>query len=972
MNSFRLPLTLSLLPGTGLFLFLSLISVFSFAIEPPGLINHQGRIAVNGVNHDGPGFFKFSLVKDAGTGTEAVLWHQDGTGTGNAEPATAVEVAVVKGHYALLLGADHAIPSSTFSENDHVSLRIWFSADGTTFEQLAPDRRVTSVGYAMSAANAETAATAETATVANSFSGEGLTISGGNIVIPNTTTTTGRIDYNGNPYIHSYSSNSFFAGEGAGNLTTTGFGNTGVGKGALKSLTNGSRNSGFGRWALANNTSGERNTALGQEALRDNTTGSENTAAGRGSLFKNTTGSFNTAVGNEALLNNTEGYQNTAVGRHSMRWNTTGLVNTAVGAMSLQENTEGKANTALGVVALQDNTTGDDNTAIGRGSLQNSISGNQNTALGRNTLYKSITGSYNTAIGESAGQGMDNANYNILLGHQAGWNLTSGDHNIIIGNAGVAAEASTIRIGDTDQNRTFIAGIRGVTTDSANALPVLIDSNGQLGTAGGPIDTDPTNELQNWSNLPGIPAAFSDGVDNVDDADASPTNELQNWSNLPGIPAGFSDDVDNVDDADASPTNELQTISLAGNTLSLSNSGGSADLSTIGPWSASGGDVSFTSGDVNVSVLELAAPSATSGIIRSGSDTLIHSFGGTTSFFAGRAAGNLTQTGSQQNTGVGVGALNSLTLGDENTSVGFQALEANEDGSRNTAVGLSAMLNNTSGNDNSAFGRASLVLNTDGVANTAVGVRALRSNVSGGFNVAVGLDSLINSSGSNNIAIGKSAGAALTTGNSNIAIGAPGVAGESGAIRIGTDATHTKAFVAGIRGVTPGQNDGLPVIIDSTGQLGTTAWQEPTPKIWTGGPLNSNTTSGRQQITLEEVAINTANGYISVAPTGEITILKPGIYEFAATVARVASGSSDITLSKTSGGNTTIEFAERTNHVNGPVIHSRFGHIGQYVTNDVLTLSSAINQNVTTNYESYTGSSGNGGTRITVKYLGPN
>jgi hypothetical protein len=44
-------------------------------------------------------------------------------------------------------------------------------------------------------------------------------------------------------------------------------------------------------------------------------------------------------------------------------------------------------------------------------------------------------------------------------------------------------EAGTIRIGrPVTQNRTFIAGIRGVTTGMANAVPVLIDSAGQLGT----------------------------------------------------------------------------------------------------------------------------------------------------------------------------------------------------------------------------------------------------------------------------------------------------------------------------------------------------------------------------------------------------------------------------------------------------------------------------------------------------------
>jgi hypothetical protein len=32
------------------------------------------------------------------------------------------------------------------------------------------------------------------------------------------------------------------------------------------------------------------------------------------------------------------------------------------------------------------------------------------------------------------------------------------------------------------QTRTFIAGIRGVTTGAADAVPVVIDSNGQMGT----------------------------------------------------------------------------------------------------------------------------------------------------------------------------------------------------------------------------------------------------------------------------------------------------------------------------------------------------------------------------------------------------------------------------------------------------------------------------------------------------------
>jgi hypothetical protein len=53
---------------------------------------------------------------------------------------------------------------------------------------------------------------------------------------------------------------------------------------------------------------------------------------------------------------------------------------------------------------------------------------------------------------------------------------------IDIGNSGVDGESDTICIGSEFQTRTFIAAIR-VTTGIADAVNVVIDSNGQLGTA---------------------------------------------------------------------------------------------------------------------------------------------------------------------------------------------------------------------------------------------------------------------------------------------------------------------------------------------------------------------------------------------------------------------------------------------------------------------------------------------------------
>jgi endosialidase-like protein len=69
------------------------------------------------------------------------------------------------------------------------------------------------------------------------------------------------------------------------------------------------------------------------------------------------------------------------------------------------------------------------------------------------------------------------------MGSGAGHALTTGDQNIVIGNPNaVAGESNTMRIGGSSQTRAFIAGIRGVATGNADAIAVLIDSDGQLGT----------------------------------------------------------------------------------------------------------------------------------------------------------------------------------------------------------------------------------------------------------------------------------------------------------------------------------------------------------------------------------------------------------------------------------------------------------------------------------------------------------
>lgn len=220
--------------------------------------------------------------------------------------------------------------------------------------------------------------------------------------------------------------------------------------GYYASISGGPGNTALGAGALANNTAGASNTANGFQALASNTIGNDNTASGTSALQNNTTGNNNTASGVNALLNNT-----------------TGVNNTATGVAALLDNTTGNQNTAIGVAALELNTTGGQNTASGEVALSNNTTGASNTAIGFSALQLNTTGDNNIAIGNGAAGSVSGGNSN----------------NIHIGSGGAASDSSTIRIGTPGTQTSFFAvGVRGVTTSNSDAIAVVIDSNGQLGT----------------------------------------------------------------------------------------------------------------------------------------------------------------------------------------------------------------------------------------------------------------------------------------------------------------------------------------------------------------------------------------------------------------------------------------------------------------------------------------------------------
>jgi|SRR5882724_2166328 len=258
-------------------------------------------------------------------------------------------------------------------------------------------------------------------------------------------------------------------------------GNTAEGENALLSLASGNYNTAVGFLSLLSTTTNSFNTGVGAGTLLSNTAGSlntpegippgsENTATGAGALLSNTTGAENTANGAFALFSNTEANFNTAIGARALFLNT-GAENTAIGASALENNTTGNFNSANGPFALFFNGTGNSNAAIGDSALFSNTAGNGNVAIGDSTLFANTAGNNNVAIGVSALQGTTGSG-NIALGFQAGALVGSSGNVIAIGSPG-----------DDVDNSCFIGNIRDVQTQNADAIAVVVDSAGQLGTA---------------------------------------------------------------------------------------------------------------------------------------------------------------------------------------------------------------------------------------------------------------------------------------------------------------------------------------------------------------------------------------------------------------------------------------------------------------------------------------------------------
>jgi hypothetical protein len=219
-----------------------------------------------------------------------------------------------------------------------------------------------------------------------------------------------------------------------------------------------------------NTTSGIFNTFVGADTGVSNTTGGSNVFLGHGAGGGNSTGYGNTFAGESAGPGN--GNYNTFVGQGAGGgFIGTASQNTVVGAQA------GGFGSPFGA-------TGGSNTFMGYQSGWMDTSGNANVFVGYESGGLNTTGDSNVFVGSGAGSGTTTGSNNIFIGQGAGVDNSTGSYDIYVGNFGpYPDESDTIRIGQpTVQTSAYIAGVYGVTTSASNAVQVLIDSNGNLGT----------------------------------------------------------------------------------------------------------------------------------------------------------------------------------------------------------------------------------------------------------------------------------------------------------------------------------------------------------------------------------------------------------------------------------------------------------------------------------------------------------
>jgi hypothetical protein len=412
-----------------------------------------------------------------------------------------------------------------------------------------------------------------------------------------------------------------FISTSSGQITNNTF--TGVSAGTNNT---GSYNNGFGYNALINNT-GNSNSAFGINTLVVSR-GGFNSAFGNDALSKNFSGELNCAFGTRTLENNITGNSNIAIGHRSMGDSSDpGSYNTAIGYATLLKN-QGNGNIAIGYFTPRHLLTGSSNVFIGNENGTNLVNGSGNVFLGKVFVNSSpstqiITGndtektviladgdgvqkmliSQKGNVGLGLGNNVIPANrLDVSGGVVIGKNFTprgipfpiagslAPKNGLLVeGRVGIGTRSPNNKVeikhgvfGNsglrfTNLNSTFIPNTRNTSNAflSVNIdgdvvlqeLPNSITSN--LLSSNGNIMTSNVNTL----------IATAPIVNSINNTINSNNQLVTTVNGVESAPVNLP--VPTFTELDASTTNELQTLTQSGNTVTLSNGGGSFTLPTF-------------------------------------------------------------------------------------------------------------------------------------------------------------------------------------------------------------------------------------------------------------------------------------------------------------------------------------------------------------------------------------------------------
>jgi len=270
----------------------------------------------------------------------------------------------------------------------------------------------------------------------------------------------------------------------------TSYSNTALGKGSFQALTSGT-GVGVGIDTFYSETVGVNNIGIGNLAGYAQNGANNNLFVGFNAGAANQS-SVVMAIGNNAFQNSNNLSVSMAIGNNAAQNAGPLLDALIIGHNSGSSLNTGQVGTSNNNIIVGHNTgiaaghIGGQNLLMGNFAATNLTTSTQTTMVSNFGFYNLTTGVHNTGFGHQVGYSLITGANNTFLGYTAGSAYTGAEsNNILIGASvtGTVGENTTTRIGvQGTQAKCVIAGIRGVTTGNADAIAVLVDSAGQLGT----------------------------------------------------------------------------------------------------------------------------------------------------------------------------------------------------------------------------------------------------------------------------------------------------------------------------------------------------------------------------------------------------------------------------------------------------------------------------------------------------------